>query len=558
MIPTDQEHGRLAPRPDAYPVPAYPLPGDQAHAAPTRDWAALTSAALVAGVNVLVVTGFRLPFLGPAMGFWFLVILPVYLLCTTSVWRGSSVAERLGYSAAAVLLLLMLTGLTINTLLPPLGFRRPLDPIPVVLLGDVLLCSLYLFRRRHPKPVAWRGRIRSLAPEEKRLLVGSGLCVALAVLGANRLNNGAGDQLSLAALGGIALTLVLLLWWHRRMREGTISATLYLVSLALLLMTSLRGWYVTGHDVQVEYRVFQLAEAHGRWNISNFRDAYNACLSITILPTEISRIVQVDNPYVFKLFFQLIFALCPVLIFAIARRYWSEWISILAAVYFVSFPTFFTDMPFLNRQEIAFIFVCAAILSMTNNAWPRRRRQLVLIVAAVGLELSHYSTMYVFLATLLAAWAVQRLSALNPCRLRSPRHAPGAGEAPWGVSARTVGIGSILLIAGVMFGWGQLATQTESGVFSAAGSAISGLFKSGGGRSTDVLYGLLPGTTVSPQALLNDYRQETLKEMAGSPSTYVPASVVARYPTPVVSQPVLPLTGAWPHSLRYRCPSGRA
>ena len=108
------------------------------------------------------------------------------------------------------------------------------------------------------------------------------------------------------------------------------SATLYLLSLALLLMTSLRGWYVTGHDIQVEYRVFQLTAAHARWDISDFHNAYNACLSITILPTELAQIVRVDSPYIYKVFFQLIFAACPVLVYAIARRYWPGPTAVLS------------------------------------------------------------------------------------------------------------------------------------------------------------------------------------------------------------------------------------
>src|ERR1035441_2621063 len=92
----------------------------------------------------------------------------------------------------------------------------------------------------------------------------------------------------------------------------------------------------------------------------------NACLSITILPTEVGQVAHVDDPYVYKFFFQLIFALCPVLVYAIARRYWSGSISVLAVVYFIGFPTFFTDMSFLNRQEIAFVFVCVALLAITN------------------------------------------------------------------------------------------------------------------------------------------------------------------------------------------------
>jgi uncharacterized membrane protein len=77
-----------------------------------------------------------------------------------------------------------------------------------------------------------------------------------------------------------------------------------------------------------------------------------------------------------------------------------------------------------------------------------------------------------------------------------------------------------------------------------SGSAISGLVQSSGMRSNDVLYGLLPAKTPSPQVLLNDYREQVLKERAISPDKYIPAAVVARYPTLAVNQSVLPLTKA--------------
>ena len=510
------------------------------------DWPAVVTAVIIGAVNVLVITGFQLPFLGPAAGFWFIMILPVYLLCTTSVWRGCTAVERVGYSLTAVLLLLMLAGLAINTFLPLLGMQRPLDPVPVLLVGDILTVSLYLVRRQHPVKTAWRAQFQAFGREGRLLLVGSGLSVAFAILGANRLNNGTGDEVSVAALAGIVITILLLLRWRGRLRDGMISVTLYLLSLALLLMTSLRGWYVTGHDIQVEYRVFQLAQAHGRWNISDLHDAYNACMSITILPTEVAQIVHVDNPYVYKVFFQLMFALCPVLVYAIARRFWSTSIAILAAIYFAGFPTFLNDMPFLNRQEIAFLFVSAAILSITNPVWTLRRRQLGLCVASLGVELSHYSTMYLFLGTLLAAWASGYISWVNPRRWRRPTGVTDANRTSWGVMSRTVGMGSILIMVAIMLGWGGLATHTAGSALTDAESAVYGLVRSNGARSDDVAYSLLPGKTVSPQVALNDYRQETVKQNAGSsPGTYVPASVVARYPTPMVSEPtLLPLTGA--------------
>jgi uncharacterized membrane protein len=508
-----------------------------------RGWPALASAVLMASANVLAMTGLRLPFLGPAIGFWFLVINPVYLLYTTSVWRGPSVAERVGYSLAAALLLLMLAGLGVNSFLPLLGAQRPLDPIPVALIGDALTVSLYLFRQRHPAKPAWRAQIHAIGPEESRLLIGSGLCVACAVLGANRLNNGAGDQPSLLALAGATATFLLLVHWQPQVRDAVTSITLYLLSLALLLMTSLRGWYVTGHDIQGEYQVFQLTAAHGRWDISYLRGAYNACLSITILPTELAQVTRVDDPYVFKVFFQLIFAVCPVLVYAIARRYWSAPISILAVVYFVGFPTFFTDMPFLNRQEIAFIFVCVAMLAVTNSRWTLRRRRITFFVASLGVELSHYSTMDFLLGILLAAWAARLAIRLIPGRWRRTSDGVRPAMTPWGAMARTVSFSSVLVVVAIAFAWGELATQTAGAALTDATLAISAIGGSSGARAGDVSYSLLAGSVISPQAALHDYRKETLKERAGSPrSAYPPASVVARYPTPVVNQPSLPLT----------------
>lgn len=540
MISGSQRPGRVF-----HPVAADLQPGRPPAVTPKHGWPAWVSAGLMAAANVMAISRIRVPFLGPAVGFWFLLAYPVYLLYTTSVWRRSSVAERIGYSLAATLLLLMLAGLGVNTLLPLLGVQRPLDPLPVVLIGDTLAVSLYLFREKHPAKLAWRAQIQEIRHEERRLLGGSGLCVACAVLGANRLNNGAGDQLSLVALAGVVAIFLLLLRWQSQLRDGTTSIVLYLLSLALLLMNSLRGWYVTGHDIQEEYQVFQLTAAHGRWDISYLRDAYNACLSITILPTEVGQIAHVDDPYVYKFFFQVIFAFCPVLVYAIARRYWSEPISALAAIYFVGFPTFFTDMPFLNRQEIAFVFVCVAMLAITNIEWGLRRRRLAFFVACLGVELSHYSTMYFLLGTLLAARGAELASRLILRRWRRPAGQSGAHRTPWGAMAQTVGFGSVLMVAAMAFLWSDLATQTAGGALIDAESVISALAGSSSARAGDVSYSLFGGAAVGPQTALNDYRKETFDERAGAPpGTYEPATVVARYPTSVVSQPSLPLTGA--------------
>jgi uncharacterized membrane protein len=513
---------------------------------PTFGWLTITSIGLIAAANILAVSGFRLPFLGPAVGFWFLIVQPVYLLYMTRLWRGSSSTERVGYSIAGVLLLLMIAGLAASTLLPFLRVQRPLEPITVVVVGDILTVSLYLLRRRNPARLAWRNEIKVIGQKETRLIVCSGFCVGLAVIGANRLNNNAGDTVSLVALVLMTAALISLLRWHAEIRDGIAAFSLYMVSLALLLMTSLRGWYVTGHDIQTEYQVFQLTEAHARWSMSYFHDAYNACLSITILPTELSQVVHVDNPYIYKVFFQLLFALCPALVYTIARRYWSRPISVVAAIYFIGLPTFATDMPFINRQEIAFLFVCAAILAITNINWSRRQRQATFFASALGVELSHYSSMYFFIGILLVAWVAQIVGRLSPRRLRRTAYVSDAGTRFRGAKVQTIGIGSIVVLISFASAWGQLVTHTAGSALTDAESAITGLVNSNGTRSGDLGKFFFSGKTLSLQAILKDYNRTAFEQRAASaPATYVPTSVVAHYPTPIANGlPPLPLTTA--------------
>jgi uncharacterized membrane protein len=491
---------------------------------------------LAAVVNIMVLVRIDLPVVRPVLGFWFLIILPSYLLFTTSVWRKCGLQERLGYSVCSVLLILMLTGLVINEFLPLLGVQRPLDAGSIVILGDLINLSLYFFRSRNLDGIRLRAAFGPVSKEEFRLLVAATLAVVLAIFGANHLNNGASANITLIALAMTALVGVFSVRWLRFTRESVMSVVIYLVSLSLLLTTSLRGWYVTGHDIQQEYLVFQLTEAHAHWSMAYFNDPYSACLSITILPTELGQVINVDSPYVYKLFFQLIFALCPVLAYSIARRYFNRGISTLSVAYFVSFPTFFTDMPFLNRQEIALLFVAVGLLAATNPVWSIRRRQVFLGISGLGTEISHYSTMYVLVGTLVIALLLSNVS--HPFfkfdssgdREDSATLDVHHGGRRWTPTARgVVSLGVVAVFIGIVFAWGTLATRTTSQVLNAGQDALS--------------FSILPGSSNSQGSMLNNLRQEGLQARASAaPGTYLPWSAVSKAATPIVQQPLIPLT----------------
>ena len=108
-------------------------------------------------------------------------------------------------------------------------------------------------------------------------------------------------------LGTAAFYIGYLTFLKEFIKESLYSFTLWMVSLSVLLMLSFRSWHIAGFDISLEYEVFQITQKHMHWALEYFRNEYNTCLSITILPTYLSALLNVNDVYIYKLFFQLIF-----------------------------------------------------------------------------------------------------------------------------------------------------------------------------------------------------------------------------------------------------------
>ncbi len=500
--------------------------------APDRRLPVLVGLPLLAA-NVCIAANLHYAVIVPALGLYLLVGLPTWLIAIKVDWRTPHMAERLGYSLVTTLLLLMFGGLVINTLLPPIGISDALGHIPVLVLGDVLVAGLLIWRRNQYAwlPSRWITSIRLTLSEKTvtRLSIG---CVALAAIGANRLNNGASGTVALVALSLIFGTLALLFLWRDRLDPGVISFVIYALALALLLMTSMRGWYTTGHDIQREYRVFELAKTNGNWNISRFRDAYDACLSITILPTMLWEATKVHDPYVYKVIYQAIFALCPVLVYRLSLRFTTATIALIGITYFLCFPTFSNDMPFLNRQEIAFLYIVAILLVLTNDAMPLRQKRLWIGAFSIGLIVSHYSSAAVFIGVVLAVTAMRL--AMRFCghwlertgrRLRLPKTSLVDGD--WSrpifglMNVAVLVLGAVLWI-GVITQTGSTITTTLQSAASSIGQAFS--FQA---KSSDVAYNLFSFSQPSDAQLLTEYKQQTISETASHRAqAYYPVSAI--------------------------------
>ncbi|MEB4210081.1 DUF2206 domain-containing protein [Mycobacterium sp. 94-17] len=514
----------------------------------------LAIAAVVAAA--LVLTGIWPLAVNVVAGLFLLIVLPVMLVNAKINWpEGTEIRESLAYSLALVLLGIMVGGLVINESLPLAGVARPLDRVPVVITLLIALTALAVWRPRRWRlydghsPARRERACPVIGRRDQAVLLAGAFMVGASVAGPLRVNNGAGSSVTIAMLMLAAAVIVAVFSWRRSLNESTIIVTIYLLSLSLLLMTSLRGWLITGHDIQREFRVFDIASSHDLWYMPWFPDAYNACLSLNILPTIIQRTTGIPELYVFKAVYPTFFALCPVLVYLIARRFASKPVAILGVVYFVAFPTFFTDMPFIARQEVAFFFLATALLLITDDGIPVRTRQIGFTVFGAGVILSHYSTAYVLLGVLVIGWILtgaRKVVEKQPAQYRRRPFISGRLRRRADLAQRPTVLNSAVILTliiltylwvGPLTGTGGVLEETVSETIS---SMTGG--HNDGPKSSDASYSIFGGAKPSPEQRLQDYKDDSIQKRRERGQNFYPLSAAQNYPTPVVAPEQLPVT----------------
>ncbi len=487
------------------------------------------------------------------IGFPMLIITPG-LLTVLGLGRGKRglpfwhrFGQIIGWSVLEIILIVLIS----NTILPHLHVGRPLDRRPLLFELTLLVLLVGAWSWYRLQGFSYRFSFKSICKTYLDVVftLTPLAFIALSVMGAVSLNNGGTNVLTMIMLimmGGYAC---ILFGFRKRLNDNTFAWAIYMMALSLLLMTSLRGWYTTGHDIEREFRVFQLAKENGIWNIAVFRDPFNACLSITILPTIFANMLSVPDPFVYKVFFQIIFATTPVLIFLFMRRYLSRGLAFLAVIYFIAFPTYITDMPMLNRQEIAFLFLALMLLIIFDVRITLKCRRWLFLVFGIGMVLAHYSTTYstVFILVMMVAmrpifnWLAVRIGRWKFLRQTSIA-LPKAGKKRLAPNI-TFFMVAALAVAGFLWNSVLTDTSTATSVISTTISNITSGLKEDS-HSNDVTYSLLSGSEITPRQQLHLYQQTTVaKQRDAAPAdTYFSNATVYNYPLAIVPESVVPLS----------------
>ena len=429
------------------------------------------------------------------------------------------------YIPAASVAVVMAGGLAADLLGPLLGDAHPLSDQTAAF--SVLLLSFLLSLAGAAAPTAarfpWRAAMRR--PE---LLLPLALPL-LAAGGALLLNNGHGAGLArFTAAAGIFVLLGCLVRADR-MSRASVAMVLFACALAAEWAFSLRSQEVVGYDISSEIHIAQDTLQTGIWHAAH--NPYAAMLSLTVLPATLARLTGLSPLISFKVLYPVITALLPVSVYLVSERFLSRRYAALAASLIIVQSYFFQLLPELARQEIGLLFFAALVAALLDEPPLRGSRLGLIVLASLGLVVSHYSSTYLAVPLVLTAIVVCVVLVRRP---------PIRGLLPALLAA------AILLIGGVVV-WDGVITHSTSNLTSLSASiedkGLNLLPTQHGGIVTTFLGGnaVLPASGPGfERAAVKDYRGR---------SRYIhplPAASQARYrlqtarvPTPKVRSPTL-------------------
>jgi uncharacterized membrane protein len=350
----------------------------------------------------------------------FMLVVPGALVVDLLGLDAGGGLARVGYAAAASTTLLMAEAWGASLLGPSVGIARPLEHEPLTLIVSVTTVILLLAAARRGDPLA--RLVGPGRPSSIRAIVA--ICIAAvpvaAAAGTELINNHDSSVVTIVAFVGAGLLLLLVLLLPDRLPVWAPSGSLYAAGAAMLLSFSLRGGNLFGFDIQLEYQALSTTMSAGIWRPPANGDAYRAMLSITALPTLLSKVGGVSGLYLFKEAVPLLFALFPVLVYEFVRRYAAVRPAFVAAALLVVLPQFSEEMSAVVRQEIALLIFAVMISVAFDDRLPAGKRTAATILAGLGVVASHYSTAYTTLGLLVATYVLYGLLRLGRPDARRP------------------------------------------------------------------------------------------------------------------------------------------
>ena len=307
--------------------------------------------------------------------------------------------EKLLLSVGLSIAFLMLFGLLVNEVLFALGYTKPLSTIP--LLSSFSMASLILLIIAYIRNKGFTPSLSNLrlTTTEKVFLVVPAFFPLQSIVGMRIMNLTDNNVLLMVLLFAIPAYVIAISFARGKVPERVYPAAIFLVSISLLLMFSLRSNHIIGADTHIEYYLFQTTLTNSYWSILG-SGSLDACLSISLLPSVYQIFLNMNSEYLFKVLYSLIVSILPLVVYILSRKYIGAFYAFLASIFFMTQAVFLWT-PAEARGNIAVLFFALAIMVFFQDNISEFSRRVLFIILAVLVIVSHYSATYIFLFILL-------------------------------------------------------------------------------------------------------------------------------------------------------------
>ena len=349
---------------------------------------------VVMGLDLINIT---IPIISPLIVFIYLTFIPGYLILRILKVHEMGSVTSLLYSVGLSILSVMLLGFSANTILPAIGINNPITFIPLAVIVNVYVIILAILSYIRDKNFSSPSFIDTNVLLSPVFLF---LCLIpfIAIFGSYAMNLSHNNIITMVLLVLIGIIFVLVIF--DKIPKNLYLFTVWIISIALIYMSSLISPYVWGWDIQNEYYLANLVLTFSHWN-SMLPDAYNSMLSIVMLGPVYSILTHIDLDYVLKIIIPFIFSLLPLGLYRIFKiQTQDSKISFMAVFFFISFNTFYIELLSLTREMTAELFLIVILLLFFERKF-KTNLILLMILFSMGLVFSHYSSAYFFIAALI-------------------------------------------------------------------------------------------------------------------------------------------------------------
>jgi uncharacterized membrane protein len=359
--------------------------------------------------TVGISTALDIPIFRQVLGFIFLAFIPGFLILRAFKIERQHLAEIIVLSVGLSLAFLMLVGVLMNEL-GSLGIlNNPLatDTLSIVInVVIACICVVSYFTNNEYKgihPQNW-GKFWRYLPFL--------LLPILSIIGVLFVSYFHSNLFSISVI--VLIAIVFVSSALRSRLSSYYPLILISIVLAVLLSSSLMSNYLYGDDVQSEFRTFTTTKNALFWNPQNYmtiqQSSDNSMLSITILPTMLSNLLNIEPTWIFKIIYLIIFSLVPIGLYELYRRQWNERVAFVSVFFFVANYVFFTGTLGVTKQiigELFYVILFLELLAIDANRY--KSSWVILIFALFGLVVSHYSMDFIFIILIFSTWIGTRI-----------------------------------------------------------------------------------------------------------------------------------------------------